>query len=198
MYLPGAPIAPAMRVRHREKPRLAAAASLAALSGFLLLGCSAGDPNRDPGIDFGPANIPLPHGQWAAIGTVLKGEEMSNEPPGTVLKRPWTFKRVCDPSCHRVFLRWTLYGPSITRLVAHGRFYTANFPPVEVPCVYPRGSHYTHHRYGGSHDNYKLWWSADGKHVHAMERQTETGCYPTPGVPTLTRWSASRAGRPPS
>src|SRR6185437_8572914 len=115
----------------RERPRLAVAATLAALGGALLLGCSAGDSNRDAGIDFGPANVPLPPGKWAATGTVLKGEKMSNEPPGTVLKRPWTFRKVCNPSCHRVFLRWTLYGPSITRLVPHGSFYTANFPPVE-------------------------------------------------------------------
>src|SRR4051794_2080567 len=196
MHLTDVPIAPTMRARpHELLRRLLIAASLVASTSLLLLGCSAGDADQaaDSGIDFGPANVPLPPGQWSATGTVLKGEEESNEPPGTVLKRPWTFKKTCNPACHTVFFRWTLYGPSVTNRVPHGRIYTADFPPVEVPCVYPGGSNYTRHAYGQSHDSYRVWWSADRKRVVALEHQTETGCYRTPGLPTVTRWSAIAA-----
>jgi hypothetical protein len=172
--------------------------AVVALSAFVL-GCSAGSADlnsgADPGqgIDFGPANVPLPPGEWAATGIVQRGPEASNQPPGTMLKRPWSFRKRCDPACRILFLRWTLYGPSVTRLVAHGGFFTAKFPPVRVPCVYPRGSSYVRHPYGESHDSYRLWWSADGRRIDAVEHRVETGCYPTPEPPDLTRWTAVRA-----
>lgn len=184
--------------RHRRLP--AAAAALAALSSILVLGCSTqgSDPAGPDVSNLGPANVPLPPGEWAATGIVQKGTPLSNQPPGTVLKRPWTFKKTCIPSCRRMFLRWTLYGPSVTRLVAHGGFFTAKFPPVEVPCTYPRGSSYTRHRFGQSHDSYRLRWSADGRRINAVEYRLETGCYPTPDPPDVTRWTAVRASRPPA
>jgi hypothetical protein len=61
-----------------------------------------------------PGSVPLPHvtlppGQWTATGTVLAATNSADEPTGTVLQeRPWTFKQVCNPSCHTLFLRQTL------------------------------------------------------------------------------------------
>jgi hypothetical protein len=57
----------------------------------------------------------------------------------------------------------------VTSLARHGRFLTAKFPPVKVPCSYPRGSSYSRRRYGQSHDYYKLQLSSDGTRIHAIE-----------------------------
>ncbi len=100
----------------------------------------------------GAPNIPLPPGQWTATGTVLKEVNIADEPAGTTLKRPWTFKTVCQSSCHTLFLRQTLYGPSETTLTAHDGIYTATFPPVTVPCATAPGS-------SGLYDSYTLQWS---------------------------------------
>jgi len=143
---------------------------------------------------LGPANIPLPPGRWEATGTIVwvAPNVMTNQPPGTVLRRPWNFHSVCRGTCKLVFSRWTLYGPSVTPLVKHGRFFIAQFPPVEVPCAYPRGSSYPRHPFGQSHDRYKLWWSSDRTEIYAIERRIQTGCYRTPD-PDVTRWHAIRA-----
>jgi hypothetical protein len=115
----------------------------------------------------------------------------SNEPVGTVLKRPWTFKTVCEPTCRKIFLRWTLYGPSETQLKSRGGFFTAKFPPVMVPCYYPTHGYSGIMRpFGESHDAYKVWWSLDRTRIHALERQIQTGCYRGPRHPSWTRWLA--------
>jgi hypothetical protein len=92
----------------------------------------------------------------------------------------------------------TLYGPSATFLLERGRFFFAKFPPVRVPCNYPRGSSYRRHAYGKSHDTYKLWWSDDRSQLYAVEHRTQSGCYRATDPPDLTRWRALRApGRAP-
>jgi hypothetical protein len=186
--------------------RLIVAAALGAVA-YASFHSSGGDSARDPGSSpvqsaryatgLGPANIPLPQGGWGATGRVawVSPNAMTNQPPGTVLKRPWDFHKVCRGTCKIVFSRWTLYGPSATWLVKHGRFFTARFPPVRVPCSYPRGSSYPHRLFGQSHDYYKLWWSSDGSQIRATEHRTQTGCYRTPDPPDVTRWQATRATR---
>jgi hypothetical protein len=154
--------------------------------------------SRHHATGLGPANIPLPSGGWEATGRVVwvAPKVLTNEPPGAVLKRPWNFQKVCHRSCRIRFSRWTLYGPSVTWLVKHGHFFTAEFPPVTVPCAYPRDSSYPRHQYGQSHDRYRLWWSGDHTWIHAIEQRTETGCYRTVDPPDVTRWHATRtAGR---
>lgn len=143
------------------------------------------------------AKIPLPQGSWRATGQVVRvpPNTSSNQPPGTVLKRPWAFHRSC-PRCQIVFSRLTLYGPSATKLVKHGRYFTAKFPPVKVPCSYPRGSSYRRRPSGQSHDYYRLWMAADGASIHATEWRSQTGCYRTPDPPDVTRWHATRARLP--
>lgn len=187
--------------------RLIVAAALGAIAYVSLVHGSnresAGDPVGSPvqsahyATGLGPANIPLPQGGWEATGRVVwvSPNAISNQPPGAVLKRPWDFHEVCRRACKIVFSRWTLYGPSATWLVKHGRFFTARFPPVRVPCSYPRGSSYPRHLSGQSHDYYKLWWSSDGNWIHAIEHRTQTGCYRTPDPPDVTRWQATRAPR---
>ena len=153
-------------------------------------------PGAGQASGLGPANIPLPSGGWKAIGVVVwvPPKTMSNQPRGTVLKRPWDFHRVCrDGDCKFMFSRWTLYGPSATWLVQHGRFFTARFPPVRVPCTYPQGSSYTRHPYGQSHDYYKLRWSSNRTRIGAIERRIQTGCYRRTDPPDITRWRATRA-----
>jgi hypothetical protein len=61
--------------------RLVIATLLATVTSLSVLGCSAAVS--------GPANLPLPPGEWTATGTVLSGGSFINEPTGTVLKRPW-------------------------------------------------------------------------------------------------------------
>jgi hypothetical protein len=169
-------------------------ASLAAL------GCSTGasidsTQSQPPNFGIGPANRPLPPGAWKAIGVVTsQPATYSNQPVGAVLKRPWTFVKSCKSSCHTLFLRQTLYGPSATELVpTAGGLFTAVFPPVTVPCYYTRDYSGPRHPFGQSHDSYKLWWSADRGEIHAVELRTQTGCYPTAEAPDVTRWRATRA-----
>jgi hypothetical protein len=64
---------------------------------------------------------------------------------------------------------------------------------VSVPCIYPEGSSYRRRNYGQSHDRYRLWWSADGTQIHAIEHRLQTGCYERPDPPDVTRWRARRA-----
>jgi hypothetical protein len=144
---------------------------------------------------LGPANVRLPAGEWEATGRVVwvGPNVLTNQPPGTVLRRPWYFRRTCEETCEIVFARWTLYGPSATRLQKRGRFYVARFPPVTVPCSYPRGSSYPRHLSGQSHDTYRLRWSRDGARIHAVEHRVQTGCYETPEAPDITHWHATRA-----
>jgi hypothetical protein len=141
---------------------------------------------------MGPPNRPLPPGQWEATGKVLvERVHWSNEPVGTVLKRPWTFNTVCEPACRKIFFRQTLYGPSETQLEPRGQVFTARFPPVRIPCYYPtHGYSGIMRAYGQSHDVYRLWWSSDRTRIHALERQVQTGCYKTSDPPTWTRWLA--------
>lgn len=189
--------------------RLIVAAALGAVAYVSLVHRSGGDSTGDPGSSLvasahsatglGPANIPLPQGGWEAIGRVVRvpPNVITNQPLGAVLKRPWEFHKVCRGTCKIAFSRWTLYGPSVTWLVRHGRAFTASFPPVRVPCSYPRGSSYPRHFSGQSHDYYKLWWSSDGIRIHAIEHRIATGCYQTPDPPDVTRWQATRAATGP-
>jgi hypothetical protein len=196
------PISPAMRARSQGTPkRLLLAATLVAVASLTASGCSAGVSVNSTGTSrhfgMGPPNKPLPPGEWEATGVVV-GERASysNEPVGTVLKRPWTFRKICNSSCHRVFFRQTLYGPSVTRLIpAGGGRYTAAFPPVTVPCYYTRDYPHARHPFGQSHDSYKLWWSANREKIRAVEHQTQTGCYRTEEPPSVTRWFATRNQR---
>ena len=104
------------------------------------------------------------------------------------------FQQVCHGACKVFFARETLYGPSVTLLLERGHAYTAKFPPVRVPCSYPRGSSYTPHPYGESHDSYRLWWSNHHTQLRAVEHRLATGCYPNPDPPDVTRWQAVRTG----
>src|SRR5262245_62072541 len=98
----------AMRAIRKTPARLPLAAALA-LSGLVLLGCSIerSDPvaRSSDSAGLGPANIPLPPGEWAATGVVLRQDAWSNQPVGAVLKRPWTFRKSCQSSCRTLFLR---------------------------------------------------------------------------------------------
>jgi len=133
-------------------------------------------------------------GGWTAIGrvTFVPASDNSNQPEGSVLRRPWKFDRVCrSGECRVFFARGTLYGPSLTWLVPHGGYYTAKFPPVTVPCAYPRDYPYPRHVSGQSHDSYRLRWSEDGTRLLAVEHRQQTGCYPTTSPPDVTRWRAT-------
>jgi hypothetical protein len=188
-------------VDRRLKPLpLLVAACLGVVLGLWLLRGDPGGPQASSPHDapnLGPANIPLPPGEWEATGRVVwvAPNVSTNQPAGTILKRPWSFHRVCHGTCRVMFARWTLYGPSVTRLAKQGRFFIARFPPVRVPCAYPRGSSYPRHRYGQSHDRYRLWWSDDGATIRAVEQRTQTGCYGRADPPDLTRWRATRVPR---
>lgn len=151
---------------------------------------TTGPPDRHP------ADPPHLEGDWAATGEVqwVDPDVNSTQPPGTILNRPWNFEEVCNGPCRIAFARGTLYGPSVTWLVPDGSGYTADFPPVQVPCAYPRGSAYDRQPYGYSHDQYRLWWSQDHTKLLAIEHRTQTGCYSTPERPDTTRWQAVRAG----
>jgi hypothetical protein len=134
-------------------------------------------------------------GSWAAVGRVVyvPPTTISNQPVGSVRNRPWSFREVCAGSCRIVFTRGTLYGPSVTELVERGRFFIADFPPVTVPCAYPRGWNGARHSSGQSHSRYKLWWSNERTRLRAVEHRFQTGCYDTPDKPDITRWVATRA-----
>lgn len=157
----------------------------------------ASEPVTTGSPDVLPAADP-PHleGDWVATGEVqwVDPDVNSSQPIGTILKRPWSFEEVCRGPCRIAFARGTLYGPSVTWLVEDGSAYTADFPPVQVPCAYPSGSSYDRQSYGYSHDEYRLWWSQDHKKLMASEHRTQTGCYSTPERPDTTRWQAVRAG----
>lgn len=137
--------------------------------------------------------LPLPSGGWDATGRVVSVEPNvdSNQPPGTVLERPWSFEEVCQETCKVVFSRMTLYGLSVTWLLRRDNVFVAKFPPVTVPCSYPRGSSYPRHVSGESHDEYELWWSDDGTRLESIEHRVQTGCYPPPNPPDVTRWEAT-------
>jgi hypothetical protein len=148
------------------------------------------------GSSMGPANRPLPPGEWEATGTVVKGQsaQFTNEPIGTVLHRPWSFETVCKGTCQIVFLRQTLYGPSATELIAAGSDrYTASFPPVRVPCAYTATYSGPRRPFGESHDYYVLYGDPGGSELTATEQQVQTGCYPGTEPPGLTRWHAVRS-----
>jgi hypothetical protein len=152
-------------------------------------------PSSAPDFGLPPPNAALPKLGWAARGVVIKEPvRRSSAPVGTVLNRPWSFHRECNLKCRIIFLRFTLYGPSVTSLVRSGEVYIAKFPPVRVHCYYLRGSRYPRerHYFGASHDSYTLWWSPDGSRITAIERQYETGCYPPPRPVDITRWHAVR------
>lgn len=147
----------------------------AVLAGLLagIAGCGVGGlvPARPP---IRPGSValpdtPLPPGEWTATGTVRKAVNSADEPAGTVIVRPWTFKKVCGISCHTLFLRQTLYGPSETVLVARDGSYIAAFPPVSVPCA-----HYPGEDAGTaqSYDVYTLRWSANRQQILAVEQQS--------------------------
>lgn len=139
------------------------------------------------------ATPPFPSGSWDATGRIVSVEPNvdSNQPVGTALRRPWSFEEVCQETCKVVFSRMTLYGPSLTWLLQRGTLFVAKFPPVTVPCSYPR--EYTGPRQisGESHDEYELWWSDDGTRLEASEQRVQTGCYPPPNLPDETHWEAS-------
>jgi hypothetical protein len=168
------------------------ASHLLAVSGLAylaagLIGCGGSGPNpvRVGGVPL--PHVALPPGEWTATGTVLRESNSADEPVGTVLKRPWTFTKICEPSCRTLFLRQTLYGPSETVVIARHGFYTAAFPPVTVPCAHPPGeSTGTAQTYA----RYTLRWSANHEQLLAVEqkRSTSSSC---PGTQT-NRWVATR------
>jgi len=118
---------------------------------------------------------------------VIRAVNSADEPAGTRLIRPWTFRKVCARECRTLFLRQTLYGPSETVLVANHGIYTAVFPPVTTACA-----HYPGEDAGTaqSHDTYTLWWSHDRRHIIAVEHQRSVSenC---PNTQT-DRWVATR------
>lgn len=182
-----------MRMHPREQAgRVLISAALLGMCCVVATGCSDAELSAllRNSTGPGPANIPLPSGQWEAIGKVLVGGSR-NEPVGTVLKRPWTLKKNCGVSCATYLFRWTLYGPSETRLEPHGRFFIAKFPPVRVPCAYPtRGYSGVMHAYGESHDVYEIRRPLGRTLIHAIEHQVQTGCYKGVGAPSWTSWWA--------
>lgn len=124
-------------------------------------------------------------GQWRATGTIL-ATDAADANPGEVIERPWTFRRVCAPSCHTFLIFEAEYGPTEAVLVPHAGFYTAAFPPYTVPCVHRPGED------AGSAQEYsvlKLWWS--GEEILAIEhsRYVSDAC---PGGPETTRWVVVR------
>ena len=182
-------------------------ALLAIMTSLSVLGCSAGVSNA-PSIDQKPAGLRPWHsspsaglsqrhsgsllaGQWGATGTVLSAVNLANEPAGSVLRRPWAFKTICKSSwCRALSLRETLYGPSVTMLVAHHGYYTAAFPPVAVPCIGPQGV--SRRRPGRLYDRYRLWWSANRRQLFAVQHQIGLGhCGPISRQ--TTRWTATRS-----
>lgn len=204
--LPGEPPVAKPRQRRSTTFRRVAIGVLALVIGLLVLGAIFGrhrstsqlSESTNDARSMGPANRPLPPGEWEATGIKLTGTPgYTNEPAGTVLYRPWTFVKDCKHSCRIFFFRQTLYGPSATRLVQIGRNrYVANFPGVRVPCAY-QGTYTGPRRlYGQSHDRYRLYGRLSGNELHATEWQSESGCYPQESEPPdVTKWRAVRSDR---
>jgi hypothetical protein len=131
----------------------------------------------------------LPAGAWEATGivTYVPPDAESTQPLGTVIERHWRFSRDYRGECRVVFTRTTLYGPSTTTLIRRGKRFAANFPPVDVPCAYPRGYPGPRRLHGESHESYVLWWEGRTQ-LRAVEHRSETGCYPGTSPPDVTRW----------
>jgi hypothetical protein len=154
-------------------------------------GCTVGESTRTrPPIQ--PGSVAEPHrqlapGGWTATGTVVQAVNNADQPTGHVLVRPWTFIKQCASSCRTLFLRQTLYGPSLTTVSAHAGFYVAAFPPVTVPCAHYEGEDAGTEQ---SYDTYRLWWSADRGQLYAVSGARSVGrrC---PGSQTI-RWVATR------
>ncbi|HVV88950.1 MAG TPA: DUF6159 family protein, partial [Solirubrobacterales bacterium] len=204
--LPGEPPIPKPRRRSSTIFRRVVIGALALMVGLLVLGAILGrhrsDSRPSAGANdaraMGPANRPLPPGEWEATGVKLTGVPgYTNEPAGTVLYRPWTFVKDCRHSCRIFFFRQTLYGPSVTKLVQIGRNrYVANFPGVRVPCAYQGTYTGPRRSFGRSHDRYRLYGRLSGNELHATEWQSESGCYPgEPEPPDVTKWRAIRSDR---
>lgn len=198
------PVDESMMDFNREEHRWYALIGAAlAISGILLLirYTSDGNDRTSPGsraLTVRPqpaaARHAPPSGAWEATGIVVYVPPSvdSTQPEGTVVKRPWKFTRVCRGECKVIFTRGTLYGPSTTTLVARGKRFIANFPPVEVPCAYHRSYSGPRHLSGESHDAYVLWWEGNSQ-LRAVEHRTETGCNPTTDPPDVTRWRSKPA-----
>jgi hypothetical protein len=133
--------------------------------------------------DSGPASTSLRPGQWTATGKVVSALNVAGNPAARVLKRPWTFTTVCEPSCRTMFLRQTLDGPSETVLIARHGFYAASFTPVKVRCVHPAGSS------DQLFDSYTLRWSSNTRLIFALEQQRGVGSCPSAQT---TSWTAAR------
>lgn len=161
---------------------------LAQCDGCVGAGSTSARPPIAPGSVPMP-NVSLPPGLWTANGTVLAAVNSADEPAGTKLVRPWTFFKVCNPSCRTIFLRQTLYGPSETVLIAHANSYAAAFPPVTVPCA-----HYPGEDAGTaeSYDTYRLSWSLNHQQVSAVERDYTTGGSCGGSSTQTTSWVATR------
>jgi len=160
----------------------------------------AARPLLRAGHDQNPAGLrerhggPPPTGIWAATGTVLSAVHLASAygsvHAGEVRKRPWAFKTICKLSwCRTLFLRGTLYGPSVTTLAAHHGYYTAAFPPVAVRCSY------SGELLGQLHDSYTLWWSANRHQILALERSRGSGRCDGPPSRSTFRWTATRLHR---
>jgi hypothetical protein len=199
------PMYRAMKASFRKAARFLLVGSAAVAAVLAIGGCGASVGNSEyvvPNHGLGLPNKPLPPGEWNAVGVVTavgNPSTYTDEPVGAVLHRPWTFEESCDSSCHKVFFRQTLYGPSETTLVASGpERYAASFPPVVVPCSYTREyeSEYPDelHEAGESHDEYEVWWSDHGTVAHAIEHTQQSGCYPGTEPPDTIEWTATREG----
>lgn len=165
---------------------LGCALLLALLSGACI-GCSSS--GTTPAVCC--ANAPMPRGEWEAVGTVAASDGYINEPTGTILNRPWWFRKICASSCRIEFVRGTLSGLSKTILKRHRGYYSAAFPPVKVPCPYPAGS--SPRSFGFDHDSYVLRWTSDRHEIHAMEHSEGGGeCGPGSARQTV-EWVATLA-----
>jgi hypothetical protein len=137
-----------------------------------------------------PGSVPRPTvhfqpGQWTATGTIL-ATEAADANPGELIERPWTFRRVCVPSCQTFLIFEGEYGPTEAVLVPHAGFYTAAFPRYTVPCAHRPGED------AGTAREYsvlKLWWSGDKILAIEHSRYVGNAC---PSGPETKRWVAVR------
>jgi hypothetical protein len=154
---------------------------------FLARTITKSNPRTTSSGSVKPPEVSLPDGEWTARGTVREADHSADFHAGSVKVRPWTFTKVCAATCHIMFLRQTLYGPSETEVVPHDGYYTAAFPPVTTPCVHYPGE------YAGtsaSYDTYRLQWADNGEKLVASS--TERGSGPDcPGF-TAETWVATR------
>lgn len=137
----------------------------------------------------------FPVGGWVAQGQVITAHGYLHRRAGEVLTRPWLFTTTCHKGagCRTRFLRMTDVGPSATFLVSHHGYFTADFPPVSVPCLGSGDRGMAPGMPGHMYSFYKLRWSADRKRLIAVERSvSHDRCVP---ASSRTRWTAVSSTR---